>query len=134
MERRDFINTFGQVITFICAGSLISACSKSSSTPSNQPFTVDLGSQLKSVGSAVVNGNVIVVRTTASNDPSSFDALSLICTHQGCGINYDQSNQVFVCPCHGSVFNLMGQVLQGPATKPLPAFNITITNNVLTVG
>jgi cytochrome b6-f complex iron-sulfur subunit len=134
MERRDFINNLGQALTFICAGSLMSACSKSSSTPSSQPFTVDLGSQLTSVGSAVVNGNVIVIRTATGNVPASFDALSLVCTHQGCRVGYDQTNQVLVCPCHGSVFNLQGQVLQGPAVQPLPKYTVTINSNILTVS
>lgn len=134
MERRDFIGSLGQAIAFTCAGSLLSACSKSSSSPSFQPFTVDLGSEITSIGSAKVNGNVIVIRVADGNTPTSFDALSLVCTHQGCGLNYNQSSQQLTCPCHGSIFNLDGQALQGPATKPLSKYSLSVNNNILTVS
>lgn len=45
-------------------------------------------------------------------------ALSAICTHAGCPVQYDGS--ALVCPCHGSVFDARtGAVQQGPATQPL---------------
>lgn len=44
-------------------------------------------------------------------------ALSLVCTHLGCTVNVTPGN--LVCPCHGSVFNRHGVVLQGPADRPL---------------
>jgi cytochrome b6-f complex iron-sulfur subunit len=137
MERRDFLNNVGQTLTFICAGSLIAACSKSGSTPSPvppQPFTVDLNSALPSIGSSTVHGNVIIIRVADGNVPSSFEALSLTCTHQGCTVNYDQSKQMFACPCHGSTFDGNGNVLQGPATKSLAKYPITINNNILSIG
>ena len=40
------------------------------------------------------------------------------CTHLGCRINRVDGNQL-VCPCHGSRFNLEGQVLHGPALHGL---------------
>lgn len=43
---------------------------------------------------------------------------SLKCTHLGCR-NNNSSNDVFICPCHGSKFNSDGEVLKGPALKPL---------------
>lgn len=135
MERRDFLNNLGQAITFVCAGSLVAACSKSATPPPTmQPFTIDLRSALTAVGSATVSGNVIVIRVAEGNVPSSFDALSLTCTHQGCSVNYDQSRELLVCPCHGSTFNTNGDVLQGPANRPLPKYSISINNNVLSVS
>jgi cytochrome b6-f complex iron-sulfur subunit len=44
-------------------------------------------------------------------------ALSLVCTHLGCTVNVTPGN--LVCPCHGSVFDRHGLVLQGPADRPL---------------
>ena len=44
-------------------------------------------------------------------------ALSLVCTHLGCTVNVTPGN--LVCPCHGSVFDRHGVVLQGPADRPL---------------
>ncbi len=42
-----------------------------------------------------------------------------ICTHLGCTPNWFESEQLFKCPCHGSVFTMEGDVLSGPAPEPL---------------
>ncbi|MBI4001906.1 MAG: ubiquinol-cytochrome c reductase iron-sulfur subunit [Nitrospira defluvii] len=44
---------------------------------------------------------------------------SPICTHLGCGYRWDDAENKFLCPCHGSSFDLNGQVLGGPAPRPL---------------
>jgi cytochrome b6-f complex iron-sulfur subunit len=74
---------------------------------------------LQTVGVPVdVGHDRAVVRTGAS----SFVALSRICTHQGCdtGVQGDR----FVCPCHGSMFSATGDVLRGPAERPLQRLSV----------
>jgi menaquinol-cytochrome c reductase iron-sulfur subunit len=44
---------------------------------------------------------------------------SPICPHLGCGFHWDGVEQKFKCPCHGSVYDLSGRVLGGPAPRPL---------------
>ena len=44
---------------------------------------------------------------------------SPICTHLGCGYHWDGGSQQFKCPCHGSVFDVSGRVVGGPAPRPL---------------
>lgn len=44
-------------------------------------------------------------------------ALSLNCTHLGCTVSVTPTG--LVCPCHGSAFSRAGDVLRGPATRPL---------------
>lgn len=41
------------------------------------------------------------------------------CTHAGCPISYLQVSNKFNCSCHGSQFDVNGNVLNGPATVPL---------------
>lgn len=41
------------------------------------------------------------------------------CTHLGCHPSLDSARGELACPCHGSRFNLKGQVLKGPADRPL---------------
>jgi thiosulfate dehydrogenase [quinone] large subunit len=56
---------------------------------------------------------------------STFVAFSAICTHAGCTVGFYQPELQFRCPCHGSIFSAVtGQVLQGPATSPLPGISI----------
>ncbi|MBI4353898.1 MAG: ubiquinol-cytochrome c reductase iron-sulfur subunit [Candidatus Omnitrophica bacterium] len=55
-----------------------------------------------------------VIRT-----PEGFYCLWARCTHLGCTPNWFEAEGRFKCPCHGSNFNLQGDVLAGPAPKPL---------------
>lgn len=47
--------------------------------------------------------------------------LSSHCTHLGCIINKVENGKL-ICPCHGSEFDLDGDVVKGPAYKPLPSY------------
>jgi cytochrome b6-f complex iron-sulfur subunit len=58
-----------------------------------------------------------------------FAAASAVCTHLGCTVSFFQSDTRFHCPCHGSVFTAEGQVVHGPAPKPLQWFEVTLTRD-----
>jgi cytochrome b6-f complex iron-sulfur subunit len=55
-------------------------------------------------------------------DYQGIRAVSAICTHLGCVI--EKSDEGFQCPCHGSCYNVLGEVLSGAATKDLPWFEL----------
>ncbi len=59
-------------------------------------------------------------------DPSHLVALSLRCTHLGCSIEWDDDKKEFHCPCHHSMFNIHGDVLNPPATRPLDLYPLEI--------
>jgi cytochrome b6-f complex iron-sulfur subunit len=48
-----------------------------------------------------------------------FYALSARCTHLGCIVDFDSGTEKFHCDCHGSVFDISGKRIAGPAKKPL---------------
>jgi Rieske Fe-S protein len=56
---------------------------------------------------------VIVAQPTAG----TFVAFQGSCTHACCAISF--SGNGFTCPCHGSTFDLTGQVTSGPAPTAL---------------
>jgi Rieske Fe-S protein len=75
-------------------------------------------------GGGVITGGVVITR--ASGD--TVHAFSSSCTHLGCDVNRVASGKIF-CPCHGSVFDATtGDVLQGPASSPLPPVQVSIEN------
>jgi glycine/D-amino acid oxidase-like deaminating enzyme/nitrite reductase/ring-hydroxylating ferredoxin subunit len=60
-------------------------------------------------------------KTGVYRDPDGqLHAVSLRCTHLGCLVRFNPAERSWDCPCHGSRFDIDGEVLEGPATKPLP--------------
>ncbi|MCW2974038.1 MAG: [Fe-S]-binding protein [Thermoleophilia bacterium] len=60
----------------------------------------------------------------ARDEAGELHAVSATCTHLGCLVHHDAERACWQCPCHGSRFTLQGEVLQGPATKPLEQLDV----------
>lgn len=56
-------------------------------------------------------------------DDHGFYAISTTCTHLGCTVA--RSKEGFACPCHGSRFDERGNVVGGPAPRPLPWLEVS---------
>jgi Rieske Fe-S protein len=62
----------------------------------------------------------LVVLRASTTQMIAFDAR---CPHLGCAVRGAQ--KLFICPCHGSLFDLDGSVKLGPATRPLIGLQVT---------
>ncbi len=45
--------------------------------------------------------------------------INAVCTHLGCVVPWNASEEKFICPCHGSQYNAQGKVVRGPAPLSL---------------
>lgn len=88
--------------------------------------------------SAVAVGGAARFQDPATGDPAlviqltsgDFVAYDAICPHAGCTVGYSPSNQLIVCPCHGSEFNPSnGDVVAGPATRGLRQIEVARATN-----
>ncbi|MEU9644485.1 Rieske (2Fe-2S) protein [Streptomyces sp. NPDC048188] len=77
-------------------------------------------------GGKVFPDQKVVVTQPAAGE---FKAFSATCTHQGCAVK-SVSDGIINCPCHNSSFSITdGSVQGGPAPKPLPAVQITVSGD-----
>ena len=53
------------------------------------------------------------------DEAGALHAVSAVCTHMGCILGWNECDRTWDCPCHGSRFDLQGEVLHGPAVRPL---------------
>jgi cytochrome b6-f complex iron-sulfur subunit len=55
--------------------------------------------------------------------------INAICTHLGCVVPWNNAENKFMCPCHGSQYDSTGKVVRGPAPKSLALAHAAVTEN-----
>jgi cytochrome b6-f complex iron-sulfur subunit len=93
--------------------------------PSSQLFgkklSIDLGQvpKLKEIGGQItiklMHEDVLFIR----DSEKIIRIFNAHCTHKGCIVKYSEKNNRIECPCHGSQYDLNGNVLKGPAQRSL---------------
>lgn len=149
MKRREFMNWVGLGVLASSLPVAIAACQPSNTTsdsgsedaaatddaPREDGFaaigTVAELDESGSISDKTFQGEqVLVIRDP--NNPEMVMAVSSLCTHQGCSVEWSDSN-TFDCPCHGSKFAPDGSVTEGPATEPLPTFEAKVEDELVLV-
>jgi len=99
---------------------------------------LDLASlaQLQKAGSLLLKntalGPVLLISKPA---PALVRAVDPRCPHKGCLVDWQSSEQLFVCPCHDAEFNASGQLSNGRRARgPLTTYKATVLNGRVLVS
>jgi Rieske Fe-S protein len=70
-------------------------------------------------------------RKGAYRDPKGeLHIVDTTCTHMGCEVEWNSGERSWDCPCHGSRFTYRGEVIEGPAEKPLQKYDYKLLDNL----
>ena len=104
----------------------------------SQPLAVSLSEhpELREIGgSAYVSFNDRFVHILiVCIDEDHWVAVFKVCTHGTCNVEWDESIDAIVCPCHNSIFGINGRVLQGPAVVDLKAYDVCRVEDFLYIS
>jgi Rieske Fe-S protein len=130
-ERRAFLRNAAIAAAGAVAGSAVAQVARADElapvveTPApSRPLMLKEHTELQKIGGWKLLQNGAEKLIVARTDENSFVACSAICTHKGCEVEYVHGDKAFACPCHGARFDLQGNVLRGPAKRPLARHNI----------
>ena len=136
MNRRGFLKLITSILGLSALGAflypLLRYLSPGAATATTKPLTIPLSEV--PVGAAkdlLVMGTPSILIHTKDK---GYIALSRVCTHLGCLVNYDKARQVFICPCHGGTFDLEGNVISGPPPRPLPRYTVKVADSDIVIG
>jgi Rieske Fe-S protein len=72
--------------------------------------------------------------TEPADQYNQFIAITTRCAHLGCPVRYVSAAQRFICPCHGGVYDFLGQRVGGPPVRPLDRFYTRVRGGQVEVG
>lgn len=136
LSRREFLNSIWKYLGALAVieGIFLSfSMMRSKSTGKTESMLFKSAGSLSDIPPGTVmpfrSGRFYLIRL----DDGGFMAVSMVCSHLGCTVNWDASQQVFKCPCHASSFDKLGNVIKSPATKGLNYHKVIIRNGEVMV-
>jgi len=130
-ERREFLKTAWKILGLVAATELVFLTfnllrpgkdQKKSKTATNLKI---IGNVEDFLPGSVTPDRVNKVYMVRQKD-GGFLALSLICSHLGCSVLWNEEKKQFICPCHSSAFDRLGNVINSPAPRALDYYPVTI--------
>ena len=134
MERRSFLGLIGSVLGLTALGSFAYPLIRYLAPSKARLYAKRLSFKKADIGDA----KEIVYQQTPTiiiNRPGKgYIAISRVCTHLGCLLEYDREKKSLICPCHAGVFDLEGRVVSGPPPEPLLTFPLKVEGEEITIG
>ncbi|HAN47139.1 MAG TPA: cytochrome b6-f complex iron-sulfur subunit [Cyanobacteria bacterium UBA8156] len=75
-----------------------------------------------------LKGDPTYIVVTEQKELSSY-GLNAVCTHLGCVVPWSVAENKFICPCHGSQYDVTGKVVRGPAPLSLALVHTTVSDD-----
>jgi Rieske Fe-S protein len=85
---------------------------------------------IKEVNIGETTDNLIIVRKSEKE----YLVFSSVCRHKKCNVKYKDERKLFVCPCHGSNYDLTGKVVKGPSTANIPQYDAILSGTKLIIS
>jgi nitrite reductase/ring-hydroxylating ferredoxin subunit len=63
-----------------------------------------------------------------------YRALSAICTHLGCTVQYRGDLHEIWCACHNGIYDLAGRNVSGPPPRPLEQYDVHVRGDEIIVS
>ncbi len=125
-SRRDFLRNGWKL-----GGALLIGAAGYTGYEAMRPLTSGAGGAKLTVGTissfpAESSTYVPAGRMYIANTKGYLFALSQKCPHLGCRVPHCESSGRFECPCHGSIYDLAGEYLAGPAPRGMDRYKISI--------
>ena len=137
-SRRSFLTKLWTLLGFVALVEFLAVAfaflrPDKSKTRRERPDTIVTGGALESFipnsVTAFVRGRFYLARL----EDGGFLALSRKCTHLGCTVPWVADKNRFICPCHGSSFDITGNVISPPAPRALDVYPVIIENDIVKV-
>lgn len=97
----------------------------------SMPVKVDLYADKVDAWNRVVN--VKIGSAWVMQREGQLVAMSTVCPHLGCAIDYDAEGGKFVCPCHDSFFSLDGAVQTGPSPRGMDGLEVKADGDLVAI-
>jgi len=135
-NRREFLQKVLAILGLTTLASFVYPLTKYFSPPAEESAAKLLVLSRKDI--AVGDAQEVVFNNTPCvviNRPDKgFVALSRVCTHLGCLVEYQKDKKRLLCPCHAGTYDLAGSVTSGPPPKPLLQFPLKVEGDSIIIG
>jgi menaquinol-cytochrome c reductase iron-sulfur subunit len=100
------------------------------------PKTITISPTIGEAGKSTVymRARNPLLDTDPTTQYNHFIAISTRCMHLGCPVRWVPAAQRFICPCHGGVYDILGERTGGPPVRPLDRFYTRVVDGYVQIG